>query len=190
MPETKIKNVVARRIGPTPGVVTNTRFVRCFWPQFDLPTKLFAEGSSGLVVIGPPTPRNIVFPADTEFLVHYPDAHYPAELAVMAGRSAGARFINLTDEEGDLWWDSYLRAVGNLSPTATTMQDRPDRHLLRLTDRGKRYVAELTPQEVTAIVEGRIDAAELKALKEFIDLKTGEVVHFESEPASSNAKTT
>jgi len=30
---------------------------------------LFAEGSSGLEVQGPPTPRNVVFPPDTVFLL-------------------------------------------------------------------------------------------------------------------------
>lgn len=51
------------------GVVTDTRFVRCFWPRLDRPTMLFAEGSSGLEVQGPPTPRNVVFPPDTVFLL-------------------------------------------------------------------------------------------------------------------------
>jgi hypothetical protein len=49
------------------GVVTNTTYVRCFWPVSTLPVELFAPGSSGIIVIGPPTPRNILFPDDTQF---------------------------------------------------------------------------------------------------------------------------
>lgn len=50
------------------GVVTNTRFVRCYWPSLDEPVALFADGSGGIEVQGPPTPRNVVFPPDTVFL--------------------------------------------------------------------------------------------------------------------------
>jgi hypothetical protein len=50
------------------GVVKDTRYVRCFWPRLDQPTALFAEGSSGIEVEGPPTPRNVIFPPDTVFL--------------------------------------------------------------------------------------------------------------------------
>jgi hypothetical protein len=50
------------------GVVTNVRFVRCYWPALDEPVALFADGSGGIEVQGPPTPRNVVFPPDTVFL--------------------------------------------------------------------------------------------------------------------------
>ena len=50
------------------GVVKNVRFVRCFWPSLDRPVALFANGSGGIEVMGPPTPRNVVFPPDTVFL--------------------------------------------------------------------------------------------------------------------------
>jgi hypothetical protein len=50
------------------GVVKDTRYIRCHWPKLDQPTALFAEGSSGIEVEGPPTPRNVVFPPDTVFL--------------------------------------------------------------------------------------------------------------------------
>jgi hypothetical protein len=50
------------------GVVNDTRYVRCYWPVFDQPTELFAAGSSGIEVQGPPSPRNIVFPIGTVFL--------------------------------------------------------------------------------------------------------------------------
>jgi hypothetical protein len=50
------------------GVVKDTRYIRCFWPLLDVPFSPFAQGSSGIVVEGPPTPRNILFPPDTVFL--------------------------------------------------------------------------------------------------------------------------
>jgi hypothetical protein len=49
------------------GLVNDVRYVKCYWPRFDSPTVLFADGSSGIEVCGPPTPRNIVFPPDTVF---------------------------------------------------------------------------------------------------------------------------
>jgi hypothetical protein len=50
------------------GVVKDTRYIRCFWPLNDLPFNPFAEGSEGIEVQGPPTPRNILFPPGTRFL--------------------------------------------------------------------------------------------------------------------------
>lgn len=50
------------------GVVNDVRYVRCYWPRLDVPTALFADGSSGIEVQGPPTPRNVIFPPDTVFL--------------------------------------------------------------------------------------------------------------------------
>lgn len=54
------------------GVVTDTIYRQCFWPALDRPTALFAEGSSGIQVQGPPTPRNVIFPVDTVFLDRQP----------------------------------------------------------------------------------------------------------------------
>lgn len=50
------------------GVVTDTLFKNCFWPRSASPFNPFAQGSSGIEVEGPPTPRNIIFPDDTRFL--------------------------------------------------------------------------------------------------------------------------
>jgi hypothetical protein len=50
------------------GTVKDTVYIKCFWPVLDAPMKLFAEGSTGIEVEGPPTPRNIIFPAGTVFL--------------------------------------------------------------------------------------------------------------------------
>lgn len=54
--------------GPGTVKAQNVRFVRALWPNFDQPTKLFTDDSSGLEIQGPPTPRNIIFPRDTVFL--------------------------------------------------------------------------------------------------------------------------
>ena len=50
------------------GIVTETRYIKCYWPKLDEPTELFADGSGGLEIQGPPTPRNVIFPPDTKFL--------------------------------------------------------------------------------------------------------------------------
>jgi len=50
------------------GVVVNVTYRQCYWPALDEPVALFAEGSSGIQVQGPPTPRNVIFPEDTVFL--------------------------------------------------------------------------------------------------------------------------
>jgi len=50
------------------GIIKDTIFRRCFWPVSDVPLFPFADGSSGIEVEGPPTPRNIRFPDDTRFL--------------------------------------------------------------------------------------------------------------------------
>lgn len=49
------------------GAVKDTKYTRCFWPKLDEPAELFAVGSAGLVIEGPPTPRNVIFPSDTVF---------------------------------------------------------------------------------------------------------------------------
>lgn len=50
------------------GPYKNVTLMHCRWPRLDQPTALFAEGTSGLKVMGPPTPRNVIFPPDTEAL--------------------------------------------------------------------------------------------------------------------------
>lgn len=84
------------------GVVKNTKYTRCFWARLDEPTELFALGSSGLVIEGPPTPRNVIFPPDTVFANNTrPDCHffrekdaagqeYVAELSVVDAKTVSA----------------------------------------------------------------------------------------------------
>lgn len=50
------------------GLVNNVLYRKCFWPKLDQPVRLFIEGSNGIQVQGPPTPRNVIFPDDTVFL--------------------------------------------------------------------------------------------------------------------------
>ena len=50
------------------GVVTDTLYRRCFWPPTEVPIAPFAAGSARIRVEGPPTPRNIIFPDDTQFI--------------------------------------------------------------------------------------------------------------------------
>lgn len=50
------------------GIQVDVIYRRCFWPVLPRPTRLFAQGSSGIEVEGPPTPRNIIFPPGTVFL--------------------------------------------------------------------------------------------------------------------------
>lgn len=74
------------------GVVTDTRYIGCKWPVMDAPFSPFAEGSSGIYVDGPPTPRNINFPVGTVygpragqpkyFLATYEDRQVPKSIEV------------------------------------------------------------------------------------------------------------
>ena len=61
-------NFRAHIVAGSLGVVTDTRYVMCYWPALNEPVALFADGSSGMEVQGPPTPRNVLFPPDTVFL--------------------------------------------------------------------------------------------------------------------------
>lgn len=50
------------------GVVTDTRYVFCYWPALEKPVSLFADGSSGIHVLG--SSRNIVFPGGSYCGLH------------------------------------------------------------------------------------------------------------------------
>ena len=50
------------------GVVKDTLYRRCFFPVPEVAFTPFAEGSARIRVEGPPTPRNIIFPDDTQFI--------------------------------------------------------------------------------------------------------------------------
>jgi hypothetical protein len=147
------------------GIVTDTLFINCYWPKLDRPTRIFADGSRGIRVLGT-TPRNVWFPDDIVFEPWYPDALYPAELAVKAMNPRRSGLVNLTEEEAQVWWDAYNEAVKSFPPTHTVI-DTP-RHVNFLRDGD--YVAELTSRESKDIAEGRTDPATLQ--KQFVHINT------------------
>lgn len=183
------------------GVVTDTLFVNCYWPKLDRPTRIFARGSSGIKVMGT-TPRNVWFPDDIEFLDYYPDALYPAELAVRVafpGNRSG--LVNLSSSESQVWWDAYNEAVKGLHSKATIITTRRDCNFLRhreevscrmvtlandsvdgdtILRKGTQvtkteydeYIAELTPHECVCLVGGKLDETDLRANKAFLHVST------------------
>lgn len=97
------------------GVVTDTTYRQCFWPALDRPTALFAEGSSGIQVQGPPTPRNVIFPAGTVFL-DYGGAPTKGDCHFLAVKGRDGRYVaELTPKETD---DLQRKVV-----TETTLRD-------------------------------------------------------------------
>lgn len=152
------------------GVVTNTRFTRCFWPKLDQPTKLFADGSKGLEILG--SARNVIFPPDTVFLDYYPDALYPAELAVLALSPGRRGLANLSDAEVAIWRAAYDAAVAKFPPTHAVHNTRDDVHFLvhkeLVSARSEKarfevFLAPITKQEAIDIAEGKLDAEAKKA---------------------------
>ncbi len=172
-----MKLVVAKRLQAftdtgSMGIVTDTRFIRCYWPALDRPTALFADGSSGIEVLG--SARNIIFPKGTKFLDFYPDALYPAELAVLAHRGPGAHFIDLTDEEAAVWQATYDKEVAGFPSTHAVHSSRDDVHFLVHREPGENpkkpehYIAELTKAEAHEVAHGRIDEGKLRRTRTFV----------------------
>lgn len=174
-----MKTVVARRLQDftdtgSLGVVNDIRFVNCFWPRLSKPTELFAKGSSGLEVLG--SSRNVVWPSDTVFLAFYPDALYPAELAVLAASKGRRGLVNLSDEESAIWQAAYDKAVATFPPTHAIHQTRDDVHFLlheQVIDNPKKpelFVAELSKAEVADLMTGKIAEADLRAAKAYVNV--------------------
>ena len=181
------------------GVVNDTLFVNCYWPKLDRPTRIFAEGSSGIRVLGT-TPRNVWFPDDVVFEPYYPDALYPAEQAVFkAFPFKRIGLVNLSPAESQVWLDAYNQAVAGF-PATVTVIDTPRavnflRHREVVSERSvilkedalsgntvikagaeivKReyaeYVAELTPKECMDFIEGKMAESDLREAKTFIHI--------------------
>ena len=132
------------------GVVTDTLFVNCYWPKLDRPTRIFAAGSSGIKVMGT-TPRNVWFPDDVEFLTYYPDALYPAELAVKAAfpfKRIG--MVNLSPAEAQVWRDAYNAAVKAFPPTHTVLTTQRNTNFLRHREEVSRRTVTLKEDSVDA----------------------------------------
>ncbi|MDP1721593.1 MAG: hypothetical protein Q8L37_00120 [Candidatus Gottesmanbacteria bacterium] len=183
------------------GVVTDALFINCYWPKLDRPTRIFADGSSGIKVMGT-TPRNVWFPDDIEFLDYYPDALYPAELAVKTTFPPNRiGLVNLSPAESQVWWDAYNEAVKGLHSGATVITTRRDCNFLRhrkevscrtvtlakdsvdgdtILRKGaqitkteyEEYVAELTPHECVCLVDDTLDETDLRASKTFLHVST------------------
>ena len=100
------------------GVCQDMRFIHCYWPKLDRPTRIFAVGSSGIEVLGR-TPRNVWFPDDVVFLEDWLDARYPAEQAVLKAFPFRRGLINLSPVEAQIWMDAYDAAVAKLNPGHT-----------------------------------------------------------------------
>ena len=113
------------------GVVKDVLFINCYWPKLDRPTRLFADGSSGIKVMGT-TPRNVWFPDDIEFVTYYPDALYPAEKAVLQAFPFNRRgLVNLSPAEALIWWDAYNAAAAGFPPTHTVLVTPRNTNFLR-----------------------------------------------------------
>jgi hypothetical protein len=155
--------LLGQRLQASMGVVTDTHFIRCYWPALTEPTRIFAEGSSGLVVQGPPTPRNVVFPDDTVFPEVYPDADSVAvSAAVRAANGSRVGLVNCTPEMVQAYLDAYEAEVANLPPTASKRTTQECCFLVHdelvsapeEKPRYERYVAEVTKAEAVDYCDG------------------------------------
>jgi len=166
-----MRTLIGERITANMGRVTDTRFIACFWPKLDEPTEIFAAGSHGLVVGYGPTPRNVLFPPDTVFEEYFPDALYPAELAVLALSPGRQGLVNLTEEETAVWLAAYEEASAKLPPTATKHRNSSDCHFLRHREGQEEYVATLSRDEVSDLAGKRVQAHALRDQKTFVSLE-------------------
>lgn len=113
------------------GLVRDAKYVNCYWPIPDEPTEIFAPGSSGIIVQGRPGPRNIIFPDDTVFLDYYPDALFPAEVAVRTAFPDLKQMVNLTPEQTQVYLDAYENEVLKFPVTHTVLPTKNDVFFLR-----------------------------------------------------------
>lgn len=149
------------------GVVTDTHFIRCFWPHLTEPTRIFAEGSSGLIVQGPPTPRNVIFPDDTVF----PEVFLDADSAAVAEAMRTSRrrgLVNATPEMVEAYLLAYATKSAALPPTAAKHRCRDDCHFLVHYEGKERYIAELTKQEAVDLCDGVVVRETLSAAKDYV----------------------
>lgn len=184
---------------PTMGVVNDVTFILCYWPALDYPVKLFDEGSSGIKVLG--SARNVIFPEDTVFLDYYPDALYPAELAVKQAHHGMRSLINLTPEQTKVWANAYDAHVLELVKEAETnnwskradYDGRPTYHTVESTvsdcclikhrelisNEGEKaryaiYVAPLSIEQAKAIAAGEVTVED--ATKDSVFVKQQDIL--------------
>ncbi len=136
------------------GVVTDTLFINCYWPKLDRPTRLFADGSSGIRVLGT-TPRNVWFPDDTVFEAYYPDALYPAEQAVLKAFPFNRRgLVNLSPAEAQVWLDAYTAAVAKFPLTHSVFETPRSCNFLRHREVKSERSVTLKEDSVTTLPDG------------------------------------
>ena len=136
------------------GVVRDVLFVNCYWPKLDSPTCIFADGSSGIQVMGR-TPRNVWFPDDVEFLPFYPDALYPAEQAVLKAFPFARRgLVNLSPAEALVWWEAYQEAVKGFPPTHTVLETPRHTNFLRHREVKSEREIVLKEDSVSTLLDG------------------------------------
>lgn len=187
-------------IAESMGVVKDMTFINCYWPKLDRPTRLFAAGSSGIKVMGstprnvwfPDDVEFLTFYPDAL----YP-AEQAVMKAFPFGRRA---LINLSPAEAQVWIDAYNAAVKSFPPTHTILQTPRDTNFLRHKEEVSRrtvtmtqdsidaagnilhagakitkiqyeeFVALLTPQESTDLVDGKVIEADLRNAKTFVSI--------------------
>ena len=121
--------------------------------------------------MGPPTPRNIVFPPDTVFLDRIPNAEAAAEKAVQEAHGGTRRIINLTDGMSDIYWET-LNAVGGKPRNSIGRERFYLEEIGEPTERepkGARFITLLTDSEADDLVSGKITDAALRRQKTFRD---------------------
>ena len=150
------------------GVVTDTTFIRCFWLHFDGPVAIFADGSNGLIVEGPPTPRNIIFPEDTIFSQRNPDASNAARAAAIKASNGQRRvLVNATPEMITAYMEALADAIAKQPNTASTHSTCGDCFFFVYRHQSGRYIAELSEAEAVGIADGTIDEEALRCAKDF-----------------------
>lgn len=154
------------------GVVTDTHFIRCFWARPSEPVAIFAPGSSGIIVQGPPAPENIIFPDDTVFEEYLPDATSAAVVAAMkAANGKRIGLVNATPEMTEAFVKTYAEVAAGLPKTAAVHVCDSDCHwLIRKTPESS-FQAKITLQQAKDIAAGRVDKAEVEAAADYFDVR-------------------
>lgn len=143
------------------GVVKDRRYFMCTWPNFDKPTKLFEEGSSGIRIKGGNTPRNVILPDDTVFEDYLPDAIYPAELAFQALVPGWRSGQDVTPEQSaqyvKLFEQIYEPSVLKENPRATVINTNKPVYYFKDRDekREPTAVIEISPKDAADFVAKR-----------------------------------
>lgn len=125
------------------GQVIGSKYKNCHWPpRLEAPVALFAAGSKRLVIEGPPTPRNVVFPPDTVFI-----GITKAECFFVRHEEGGIRYVaSITSELAALFTSGAktLQEVKELS-TFVTIESSLDDPNLRVFQLVAGVMTDVTP---------------------------------------------